>query len=64
MEVLYHMRPYFVGNLPFHRPYIGQKYMVGTVPELWPVILVVFSDLGPRDLESKLGLNLRSSHLP
>ena len=23
MEVLYHVRPYFGGNIPLHRPYIG-----------------------------------------
>ena len=23
MEVLYHIRPYFGGDIPLHRPYIG-----------------------------------------
>ena len=31
MEVLYHIRPYFLGIIiPLHRPYIGLIYMVGT----------------------------------
>ena len=38
MEVLYHIRPYFVGYSPKNSPYIGQKSMVGTsnksVPEM------------------------------
>ena len=26
MEVLYHIRPYFAGDIPLHRPYIGLIY--------------------------------------
>ena len=26
MEVLYHIRPYFGGYIPLHRPYIGLIY--------------------------------------
>ena len=41
MEVLYHIRPYFVGIFPYIGLKNRQKYMVGTSnqsdPESWPL---------------------------
>ena len=48
MEVLYHIRPYFAGDIPLHKPYIGLIY--GRYLQFrflkWPLIGVVKQEHG------------------
>ena len=47
MEVLYHIRPYFCGDIPLHRPYIGlihgrdPEFRFLTLPLIVVVVVVV-----------------------